>query len=307
MKPHRRHSPAGDAIASTPTPRRQRTIARTVSVDGFGYWSGRDVRVEFRPAPPDAGIAFVRRDMQPAVRIPAAVERRYETPRRTALAVGAARVEMVEHILAALAGLDIDNCEVWVDEREMPGCDGSSAAFVEALDRAGAVPQDAARATLIVRELTRLGNDESWIEARPSAVPGLHVKFRIDYAAHPSIGRQTLAMQVTPETFRQALAPCRTFLLKEEAEWLRSQGLASRVTPRDVLVFDADGPIENATRFPDECVRHKILDLIGDLALAGCDIHGQIVAHCCGHRLHAELARVLLTEGEKVAPWRRCA
>jgi UDP-3-O-acyl-N-acetylglucosamine deacetylase len=103
------------------------------------------------------------------------------------------------------------------------------------------------------------------------------------------------------------LAACRTFLLAEEAQWLRSQGLASRVTANDVLVFDAEQPIDNELRFADECVRHKMLDLVGDLALAGCDIVGHIVAHCSGHRLNAELARAILTEGEKIVPARRCA
>jgi UDP-3-O-acyl N-acetylglucosamine deacetylase len=279
-------------------------------VEGFGFWSGRDVRVEFRPAAEDTGVVFMRGDASApasAVRIPALVEYRTETPRRTALVHRGARVEMVEHILAALAGLRIDNCEVWVNEPEMPGCDGSSLAFVEALEAAGVTTQQSVRSTLAVREVVRLGDDESWIQAGPAPTPGLFVHFRIAYPTHPSIGRQTIRLGITPESFRTEIAPSRTFLLREEAEWLRSQGLAKRATTADALVFDADGPIENETRFDDECVRHKVLDLVGDLALAGCDVHGQIVAHRSGHRLNAELARVLLTEAEKIQPWRRCA
>jgi UDP-3-O-acyl N-acetylglucosamine deacetylase len=245
--------------------------------------------------------------LNPAVRTPALVEYRSEMPRRTALVHRGARVEMVEHVLAALAGMKIDNCEIHVNEPEMPGCDGSSLAFASAIASAGVVTQSSVRATMVVRESVRLGDDDSWIEAGPPTKPGLHVQFRIEYPKHPAIGRQTLRLEVTPQTFRRDLAPCRTFLLREEAEWLRAQGLAQRATSRDALVFDADGPIDNETRFDDECVRHKTLDLVGDLALAGCDIHAQIVAHRSGHRLNAELVRALLTEAEKIQPWRRCA
>jgi UDP-3-O-acyl N-acetylglucosamine deacetylase len=301
----RNSSPAAPPVQ--PQPRFQHTIAKPAVVEGFGFWSSRDVRVEFRPAPADAGVVFVRSDLNPAVRIPAAVERRIETPRRTALTLGAGRVEMVEHILAALAGMQIDNCEVWVNECEMPGCDGSSLAFVEALEAAGMVRQQAIRATLVVREPVRLGDEDSWILANPPEQPGLALQFRIEYPGLPAIGRQTYKLAITPSSFRKQLAASRTFLTRQEAEWLRSQKLAARATTKDALVFDADGPVDNEVRFEDECVRHKMLDLVGDLSLAGCDIVGQITAHCSGHRLNAELVRVLLAEGEKLQPWLRCA
>jgi UDP-3-O-acyl-N-acetylglucosamine deacetylase len=121
------------------------------------------------------------------------------------------------------------------------------------------------------------------------------------------IGRQCGRYVVTPDSFRRELAPSRTFMLKAEADWLRAQGLAQRPTSKDLLVFDEAGPIDNELRFPDECVRHKVLDVVGDLSLAGCDLVGQVIAHKSGHRLNAELARVLLVEGEKIQPWRRCA
>jgi UDP-3-O-[3-hydroxymyristoyl] N-acetylglucosamine deacetylase len=289
------------------SPRRQNTLGRPATVEGFGYWSGRTVRVEFRPAAADTGIVFVRGDVQPAARIPAALQHRIETPRRTTLTAGGARVEMVEHVLAALAGLHVDNCEVWVDQPELPGCDGSSRAFVEAIDAAGIVAQNAPRRQLVVRELIRVGSEESWIEARPATDGELTVRFRIEYPTCPAIGRQTLALQVTPEVFRRELSGSRTFLLKQEAEWLRAQGLASRATSRDVLVMDDAGPIDNELRFPDECVRHKLLDLVGDLALAGYDVVGHVNAHCSGHRLNAELVRALSIEGERIEPRRRSA
>jgi UDP-3-O-acyl N-acetylglucosamine deacetylase len=287
--------------------RHQRTIARTATVRGFGFWSGRDVSVEFRPAAADTGIVFVRCDLAEPVRIPAVVAHRIEVPRRTTLRANGAQVEMVEHVMAALGGLRIDNCEVWVNEAEMPGCDGSSQPFVEALDAAGIVEQTALRSRLIVRNITRLGNDESWVEARPSASGEMSVKFRLDYGSGNAIGRQTLQLLVTPDSFRRELAASRTFVLEQEAEWLVSRGLGKRATYQNLLVFDANGPVENELRFRDECVRHKALDLVGDLSLAGCDLVGHFIAHRSGHRLNAELVRALLNEEEIVESRRRSA
>ncbi len=287
--------------------RSQRTLAKSAFVEGFGYWTGRDVRVEFRPAPPDTGVVFVRSDLSPVVRIPVAVEHRVEVPRRTVLRCGGASVEMIEHIVAALAGLQVDNCEVWVDQAEMPGLDGSSQGFVEAIDAAGIVTQNAIRTQLIVREITRIGNDDSWIEVQPAQSSSLVVRYRVDYGVDSSIGRQTLQLNINPETFRHEIASARTFMLKEEAEWLQAQGFGKRATLTDLLVFDAEGPIDNKLRFRDECARHKILDLVGDFGLAGCDVVGQVMAHRSGHRLNAEMIRVLLSEGEKVLERRKSA
>jgi UDP-3-O-acyl N-acetylglucosamine deacetylase len=287
--------------------RKQRTIGQPVKVLGFGFWSGRDVELEFRPAEIDAGVVFVRRDLAGNPRIKALVANRVETPRRTTLRAAGASVEMVEHVMAALAGLQIDNCEVWVNEAEMPGCDGSSQPFVTALDAAGTVEQSAARPRLVVRTVTRLGDEDSWIEARPGAGNGMSVKFRLDYGSGNAIGRQTLQLPVTPESFRRELAPSRTFVLEEEAEWLVSRGLGKRATYENVLVFDKQGPVANILRYRDECVRHKALDLIGDLALAGCDLDGHFIAHRSGHRLNAELVRALLNEEEIIESRRRSA
>jgi UDP-3-O-[3-hydroxymyristoyl] N-acetylglucosamine deacetylase len=287
--------------------RKQRTTARPATVSGFGFWSGRDVQLEFRPAGDDTGIVFVRRDLAGQPRIQAIVANRIETPRRTTLSHRGASVEMVEHVLAALAGVQIDNCEVWVDEAEMPGCDGSSLPFVTALDAAGTVEQTSLRPRLIVKNITRLGDDDSWVEARASGGGGLTLKFRLDYGSGNAIGRQTLQLPVTSESFRRELAPARTFVLQEEADWLVSRGLGKRATYQNVLVFDKNGPVENELRFRDECVRHKALDLIGDLALSGCDLVGHFVAHRSGHRLNAELVRAILNEEEVIESWRRSA
>ncbi len=203
---------------------------------------------------------------------------------------------MVEHVLAALAGLWIDNCEVWVSAAELPGCDGSSQPFVEALDSAGALEQTSLRRTLAIREATWVGSNDHWIEIEPAADGGLSIEYRLDFGRQHPIGRQALALSITPETFRREIAPARTFLMKEEAQWLRSQGLGTRASTRDLLVFSDDGPIDNPLRFADECVRHKILDLIGDFALASCDFVGQITAHRSGHQLNAHMVRTLLSQ-----------
>jgi UDP-3-O-acyl N-acetylglucosamine deacetylase len=289
------------------TPRKQQTIVKPAAVEGFGYWSGRDIRVELLPAAANTGIVFVRTDVEPPVRIEAVVSNRIEVPRRTTLSRQGSRVEMVEHLMAALSGLQVDNCEIRVNGAEMPGMDGSAAAFVDALLGAGIVEQDAPRALLIVGDVTRVGNEEVWIEARPSLNKQLTVKYRLDYGNDNAIGRQTLQTSITPKTFRAELATSRTFMLQAEADWLRSQGLGTRVTTSDLLVFGDLGPIDNELRFDNECVRHKILDVVGDLALAGCDLVGEIVAHRSGHRLNAELVQALLAEGQLVHGWRRSA
>ena len=276
--------------------RKQCTIAQSAQVTGFGFWSGDEVKVELRPAPAGSGITFVRADLSPPVRIPATVAHRIEVPRRTTLTAAGAAVEMVEHLLAACAGLSIDNCEVWVDKPELPGLDGSSLPIVEALQRAGTVEQERLRARIVVTDVTRVGDDDSWVEARPSSGLGMSLKYQLNYGTGNAIGRETIELNVTPESFLSELAPARTFLLSEEAEWLRSRGLGRRVTCRDLLVFGDEGPIDNELRFEDECVRHKALDLVGDLALAGCEFIGHVSAYRSGHRLNAELVRVLLDE-----------
>jgi UDP-3-O-acyl N-acetylglucosamine deacetylase len=281
-----------------PVARRQRTIARPVSVTGFGYYSGRDVQVEFWPAAENAGITFVRHDIGPAARIRATPNLRIDMPRRTTLELNGVRVEMVEHVLAALAGLRVDNCEVWVDAPEMPGCDGSSRAFVEALGEAGVVEQRCAVPQIVIRQTLRVGGSERWIEAQPARSAGLSVSFDLDYSSCPSIGRQAFAVDLTPDSFRREIASCRTFITEDVAQAMLAEGRGTRVTPRDLLIFGPHGPVDNTLRFPDECARHKLLDVVGDLALTGCEVIGHVVAYRSGHALHAELAKRLLEQSE---------
>ncbi|HIQ20644.1 MAG TPA: UDP-3-O-[3-hydroxymyristoyl] N-acetylglucosamine deacetylase [Planctomycetes bacterium] len=285
----------------------QRTIARPASVAGFGYWSGRDVRVEFRPALPGTGIVFVRGDLPGCPRVEASIANRLEQPRRTTLQSGEARVEMVEHVMASLSGLGVDNCEVWVDQPEMPGCDGSCLPFVHALEEAGLATQSVPRRRRVVRQRLRLAEDGAWFEVAPPEGNQVELTYHLDYGPHSPINRQTVRVRLSPPTFRFHLAPARTFLLKEEADWMLAQGLGTRATPQDLLIFAEHGLLDNELRFPDECARHKLTDLVGDLALAGCQLVARITAYRTGHKLNARLVGRLLeiTEGECMR--RRCA
>jgi UDP-3-O-[3-hydroxymyristoyl] N-acetylglucosamine deacetylase len=287
--------------------RNQRTIAAPAVTEGVGYWSGQDVRVEFRAAPADTGIVFVRDDLPNCPRIPATVDHRVEIPRRTTLRYGEASVEMIEHIMAALAGLQVDNCEVRVNRSEMPGCDGSCLPFVEAIRAVGVVQQDAVRRRHVIGRAIRLGNPESWIEARPCCSGQTILKYELDYGSGNPIGRQSLEVSLSPRHFHMNLAPSRTFMLEAEASAMKAQGLGLRTTCKDLLVFGNRGPIDNQLRFPDECVRHKLADMVGDLALAGCDLIGRFAAFRSGHRLNAELVRMIVAQGQIQEELKRCA
>ena len=151
----------------------------------------------------------------------------------------------------------------------------------------------------------QVGDDEHWIEARPSHDDSTSFRYRLDYTdSSLAIGRQTVEFLIDPNVFRREIACCRTYMLEQEAQGLLSQGMGTRVSPQDVLVFDQDGPKENTLLFQDECARHKGLDMVGDFALAGCRIVGKVIAHRTGHRLNAEFVRALLTE-EKIEPRQR--
>ena len=279
-----------------PTARRpQRTIGREVGVRGVSFLSGLDVGLRFIPADPDAGLTFVRTDLPGRPSVPAHVRHVVPRQRRTTLQRGDAVVEMVEHVLAALAGLRVDNCAVEIDGPEAPGCDGSSLAFVEAIAEAGAVDQDRPRAVLAIDRPITVREGPATLTAHPGeADDRLVLSYHLDYGRRNPIGRQSLFVDLSPESFRDELAGSRTFVLEAEAEALKEAGIGPRTTEADILIFGPDGPIGNCLRFPDECVRHKILDMVGDLALIGRDLAGHVVAHRSGHQLNAALARKLL-------------
>jgi UDP-3-O-[3-hydroxymyristoyl] N-acetylglucosamine deacetylase/3-hydroxyacyl-[acyl-carrier-protein] dehydratase len=280
--------------------RNQNTLAGPARVDGIGFLSEADVHLRFLPAPPDTGIVFRRVDLPSTPEIPARIEHVVPRQRRTTIQHGDAAVEMVEHVMAALSGLRVDNCIVELDAPETPGCDGSSQAFAAAIRDAGLVPQPRPRKTLRIDRPLSVRDGPAVLAAYPDESCRLVVSYQLDY--QPPIGAQCQFFSLDPETFQTQIAPCRTFLLAEEARAMQKAGLGKRLSESDLLIFGPEGPLKNTLRFPDECVRHKILDMIGDLALAGADFVGHIVAHRSGHQLNATLVRSLLSELDAPKP-----
>jgi UDP-3-O-[3-hydroxymyristoyl] N-acetylglucosamine deacetylase/3-hydroxyacyl-[acyl-carrier-protein] dehydratase len=277
----------------------QRTISREVSLDGPGLFTGEPATLTFAPAEPDAGITFVREQDGRVATIPALVQNLLKLPRRTCLRNGTLHVETVEHCMAALAGLGIDNAVLRLASRgvgELPGGDGSSLTFVKALRDAGIVEQKAAKSPLVINKPIQVSIGDATLAALPGPTDRLEVIY--DYDGAPPVGRQTFSFTLNDEDFATQLAPARTFVFEQEATELRARGLGKHLTPRDLLVISPDGPIDNQFRFADECARHKALDLIGDLYLLGRPVRGRIVAHKSGHELNHLLVRQLIRQGE---------
>jgi UDP-3-O-acyl N-acetylglucosamine deacetylase len=272
--------------------RYQRTIARPVEADGVGFVTGAALRMRFQPAPPGTGVVFVRTDLPSALPIPAQVDYVTGTQRRTTLGRAPHEIGMVEHVLAALAALRIDNCLIHVNGPETPGFDGSAQRYVQMLRRAGAILQSSRRAVYTVESTVTAAQDGASLTIYP-ALDQLKISYALDYGALAPIARQLHTHVITPEGFINGLADCRTFILEAEAAEFRRRGWGSRTTPADLLVFGSRGPIDNRLRYADEPARHKILDLVGDLALFGHDLRGHIVACRSGHPLNVQLARTL--------------
>ncbi len=278
--------------------RPQTTICQPATVTGRGYWSGQEVRLEFRPAEENHGITFVRTDLPNRPRIAANVLNRVKGPRRTTLVTGGICIEMVEHVLATLAGLRIDNCEIRTDRPEMPGCDGSSAEFCDALLAAGIEEQNSPKTVWSIRDVIRVGNDHCWIQCEPSPVGQFELGYQLNYW-QPSIGQQEFSSVISRQRFIDEIARARTFVLQSEANLLRQQGLGLHVSYDEILVFDDSyGPIGNELRYTNECARHKVLDMIGDFALVGADIEGRFTAYRSGHHLNAQMANALINHAE---------
>jgi len=253
--------------------------------------------VTFAPAEPDSGITFVREQDGKVATIPANVYNVQRRPRRTCLKNGTLFVETVEHCMAALAGLGIDNAIVKVSGGnigELPGGDGSSQPFVQAIQEAGVVEQDELVRPLIIRKPLQVSADGATLAALPGPTDKLEVIY--DFEAKPPIGRQVISFHLGDDDFVSQLAPARTFVFEEEARELHARGLGQHLTPRDLLVISGNGPIDNEFRFADECARHKVLDLIGDLFLIGRPLRGRIVACKSGHALNHLLAKRLVEQ-----------
>ncbi len=273
--------------------RQQRTLGRPVEIHGVGFLTGADVLVRFVPAPAHTGIVFVRTDLPKRPQVSARLENVTGTKRRTTLGTAPRCVGLVEHVLAALAGLHLDNCFVEVNAPEPPGLDGSAQGFVQVLRQAGAQLQNAPRDLWTVAAPLVVQQPRATLGLHPHSLPELRASYFLDYGLTSPIGWQTHTQAVTPESFGNDLACCRTFILEDEVLELQRQGLGKRTQVNDLLVFGRRGPIHNRLRFANEPARHKILDLVGDLSLLGVDLHGHLVAYRSGHPLNVELARAL--------------
>ena len=277
--------------------RNEQTIAESCSVSGRGYWTGKYVSVRMSPAPAGVGIRLIRSDLPDQPYCLANAANRRETPLRTILQRGAARFEMVEHLMAALFALEIDNCYVSIDGEEFPGLDGSSLPFFRALAEVGQTVQEVAKPRLVIQQSVRLEAGDRWIQADPLPddlkESGTRFEYRLSFDHDCPIQAQTFSFCCSPDSFGQEVAGARTFVTQSQAEALRAQGVAGHVTNQDLLVFGDDGPIGNTLRYVHECSRHKTLDLIGDIALAGCDIVGSIVSYRGGHTLNGRMAERL--------------
>lgn len=273
--------------------RNEHTIAASCSVSGRGYWSGKEVSVTIHPGPAGTGVRLVRTDLPSQPDCHAVVAHRVDASLRTNLSCGEARFELVEHLLAALYALEIDNCVVEISAEELPGLDGSSQAFVQALRGAGLVPQAQTRRTLTIAKTIRIGDSSGWIEATPSRNGKASFEYQLSFDGPSPIRNQGYRVELTPRRFAREIAPARTFVTFQQAEEIRRSGAAAHVTNQELLVIGESGPVENEYRFTNECARHKTLDLIGDLALAGIDLIGNFVSFRGGHQLNGQMANCL--------------
>jgi len=271
----------------------QKTIKSEGKITGKGMFCGKEAKVVFRPAPADTGVTFVRTDVAEPVRISAVAPNIAERSRRTTIKKGPVSIETIEHCLAAVNALEIDNVVVEVDGSELPAPDCSCAEYFKVLKRAGVVEQDVVRKEYVINKPITITAGDASIYALPYAEDGLSLTYDLDYGGHTGIEKQIFSCRLTPDDFEKHLAPARTFLLEAEAKQFQARGMGTHISPRDLLVIGSDGPIKNTYRFPNECVRHKIVDLIGDLALVGRAVKGRIVAYKSGHALNQQLARKL--------------
>lgn len=277
----------------------QKTIKNEAKISGKGLFSGHETQVVFRSAPEDTGVVFVRTDVSEPVRIEAVVTNIGQRSRRTALKKGSVSIETVEHCLAAVTALEIDNLIIEIDGPEMPATDCSSIEYFRVLKQAGFLEQQKTRKEFVINEPISIIEGECSIYALPYADDGLNITYDLDYSGHTGIGRQIFGCRLTSEGFERNLARARTFLLEAEAKQFQARGIGKHLGPRDILVINSDGPIKNSFRFQNECARHKIVDLIGDLSLVARPIKGRIVAYKSGHSLNQQLAAKLYETASK--------
>jgi UDP-3-O-[3-hydroxymyristoyl] N-acetylglucosamine deacetylase len=268
----------------------QRTIRRQISCAGIGLHSGNKVTLTLKPAPADAGVVFRRTDL--GLDIPATVKHVSAVRYATVLSRNGASVETVEHLLAALVSVGIDNVVIELDHNEVPIMDGSAAPFLYLVQEAGIKKLSSPRRYLKILRPVQIASGDKRIAIYPSD------HFKVSYTIsfdHPMLRHQSRTERITEQSFSESIAPARTFGFLKEVEMLRQSGLALGGSLDNALVI-GDSGVLNALRFDDEFVRHKILDVIGDLALIGHPIVGHVVAHRAGHALHTQLAARVLEE-----------
>jgi UDP-3-O-[3-hydroxymyristoyl] N-acetylglucosamine deacetylase len=270
----------------------QRTLRRSVSCAGIGLHSGKKVTLSMRPAAAGTGIQFRRADLG-GLEVPATVQHVGGIHYATGLTRDAVHIDTVEHLLSALVSLGIDNVLIELNSPEVPIMDGSAAPFVYLIQEAGVKTQSASRKYLkVLRPITMTRGDK-----RIALYPSDHFKVTYSIAFdHPLLRHQSRTIRMSEDAFVDDIAPARTFTFLKEVEMLRQQGLALGGSLENAIVVGDTGILNNALRFDDEFVRHKILDVIGDLALVGHPVIGHLVAHRGGHALHTAFAAQVLEE-----------
>jgi UDP-3-O-[3-hydroxymyristoyl] N-acetylglucosamine deacetylase len=274
-----------------PRCRHAQTLRQPVTVTGHGLHSNRPCRVVIHPVEQASGLRFLHAPS--GIEIPAKADLVGDLSLATTLVKDGLRFGTVEHLLAALMGLEIEHALIEVDSTELPILDGSAAPWVDALVAAGVKALPGTRRFLKVLKPVEVENGGKWMRVSPHS--GLRLRYTIDFD-HPAIGRQSRELSLDPEKFRRELSPARTFCMDRDIEFMRSRGLALGGSLDNAVVFAADGPLNETLRYEDEAVRHKMLDLIGDLALLGAPLLGFVEAHAAGHALHVALVKALLAD-----------
>lgn len=267
---------------------------------GRGLHTGQEVKFRVSPAPENSGIVFCRTDLDPNLKVRASVENvRSDELRQTALVVGSGVIRTIEHLMATFHGLGIDNALVEVSGDEIPAMDGSAKDFSETFMRIGFQEQSAPRKWIEVKHPVFVDHGDQSLILLPER--GLSISYTLSYR-HQDLQDQFLSMSILPEIFERELASARTFCLKQEAEHLLAQGFGKGANVDNTLVFERNRPMENTLRFENEACRHKMMDLLGDLFLAGGFVRGHVIATRSGHTLNLELVRKILMAQEKPFP-----
>lgn len=269
---------------------KQITIAAEVSYTGIGLHSGREVHMVLKPAAVDTGIVFVRTDIAERPAIHAAASNVTSTLRATTVEENGYKVFTIEHLMSAFHAQGIDNCVVEMDSEEPPVADGSSLAFFELLEKAGHREQEKECQEIVIDKVYRIDDEENKRFVMVVPYDGFRVSFT-SLNPHKLIGVQYENFEITPETYHKEIAPARTIAYEKEIEALRKMGLGLGGTLESVIVYNDEGWL-NPLHYEDELVRHKILDVIGDLRLAG-KIRGHVIAAASGHALNTQLAKVI--------------